>query len=97
MPVAHHATVVVRGAPDAATRLLRSAGADVEVLDDHTTRVNLRSDSLEWLLATVVMLAVVGDIEVRDPPEVVDRIRNLSVRLAGATSGPGISAPVPGT
>jgi predicted DNA-binding transcriptional regulator YafY len=89
MPMSHHATVVAHCTPEAAARALLWADADVEPIDDHTSRVSVRANSLEWLVSIVVMLAVVGDVEVHEPPEVVARVRNLSVRLTRATPGNG--------
>ncbi|MDQ3642049.1 MAG: YafY family transcriptional regulator [Actinomycetota bacterium] len=71
MPMRHHVTVVAHCTSEAAAEPLRWADADVEAIDDHTSRVSIRADSLEWLVATIVMLAAVADIEVHEPTEVV--------------------------
>ena len=89
MPMPHHATVVAHCPPQTAARLLRWADADVEPVDEHTSRVSVRAESLEWLVSAVAMLAVVADIEVDGPSELLAGVRTLSDRLDRAAAGAG--------
>ncbi len=86
MPMAHEATVTVHGGLDEVGAVLRWADAHVEAVDEHTCRVRIRAESLDWLVSTVAMLAVsFDDLEAHDPPELVGRIGELARRLGRAT------------
>lgn len=81
MPKAHEITLVAQGAYDEVSKTLRWVDADIEPVDESTCRVRVRADSIEWLVSIVAMIAVVFDIEIREPPEVIARIGELSHRL----------------
>lgn len=61
--------------------IVRWADAGVEALDEGRCRVRVRAESIEWLVSTVAMVAVVFDVEVDASPEVTARIRALRRRL----------------
>ncbi len=68
----------------AAERVPPAAGT-LEALDEHTCVLHTGSSSLDTLS---VYLALIGfDFEVREPPELVERIRWLAERFSRATSG----------
>jgi len=85
MPAAHNATVVARGPVDAVREVVGWSGSDMEVLDEQTCRVRLRADSPRWLDSVIVMIAVVAEVEVVDPPEVADRIAAMAGRLGAGS------------
>ena len=61
-------------------------GSTVEAIDDETCELRTSDDSLDWLAVRVAMVGV--DFEIHEPPELVDRVRELAARLqraAGAT------------
>jgi hypothetical protein len=85
MPMPYAATVVAYGPPDAVRDVVRWIDAEVEASDDERCEVRVRSESMEWLVSTMAMLAVMFDIEIAEPPEVVARIDLLTERLGRAT------------
>ncbi len=85
MPVAHEAMISVRGPHDEVRRLVHWSDAHVEAAGEHSCRVRLRGESIEWLVTVVAMVAVRFDVEVQAPAELADRVSELSARLAGAT------------
>jgi len=76
--------VVVR-APEAAVRNAFGREADVAVLDPETCRVVIRSDYLEWPIASLGWLG--AEFEVVGPPEFVDAVRRTGERYARALPG----------
>jgi predicted DNA-binding transcriptional regulator YafY len=86
MPLPYEATVVVHGPVDDVGRVVRWADADVESIDERTCRARIRAESLEWLVSTVAMIAVVFDIEMHEPPAAVARISELAQRLGRGTA-----------
>jgi predicted DNA-binding transcriptional regulator YafY len=96
MPMPHQAAVVARGPLDGVRAMVRWIDADVEPIDEDSCRVRLRAESLEWLASMVAMIAVVFDIEVDQPPELVARIGELTRRLErastrGTQAAPGVA------
>ena len=86
MPMPYHATVVAHGPPDHVRDVLRWTDAQVEPVDDHTCRVRLRAEAIDWLVSTVAMLGVVVDVAVEEPPDVVARVAALAERLGRAVA-----------
>jgi predicted DNA-binding transcriptional regulator YafY len=74
---------------------LRHIDGTVEPVDpaDTTCVMRVKSDSLDWLAASIAVVGV--DFEVHDPPELVDHVRSLASRLSAATPAP--AAPAPST
>jgi predicted DNA-binding transcriptional regulator YafY len=58
------------------------AGGTVEEIDEHTCELRTSDDSLDWLAVRVGMLGV--DFEVHEPPELVERVRELGARFERA-------------
>jgi predicted DNA-binding transcriptional regulator YafY len=78
------AQIVLHAPADLATERLPSWAGKVEEADERTCILHTGAQSLDSLL---VYLAVLGfDFEVREPPELVDRIRWLAERFTRATT-----------
>lgn len=73
-------------ADEVAARMRHVAEAALEPVDDRTCMLRTKSDSLEWLAASITLIGV--DFEVHEPPELIDHIRNLTARLSAATPPP---------
>jgi len=58
---------------------------DVQSLDAQRCEYRTADDSLDWLAIRIVMLGV--DLEVHEPPELVERFRELAGRFGRATPG----------
>ena len=58
-------------------------GSAVEAIDERTCELRTSDDSLDWLAVRVGMVGV--DFEVHEPPELVERIRELAARFERAT------------
>jgi predicted DNA-binding transcriptional regulator YafY len=69
-------------AADVAARVPAHWGA-IEPVDARTCEYRTGDDDLGWLALRITMLGV--DFEVHEPPELIDRLRALSERLARAT------------
>jgi predicted DNA-binding transcriptional regulator YafY len=79
-----HQAEIVLHAPieQAATRVPRAVGT-LEAIDEHTCLLRTGAD---WLGGLAVYVADIGfDFEVRDPPELAERVRELAERFARAT------------
>ena len=81
MPQPYEATVVTHGPADRVREVVRWADAEVEPIDERTSSVRIRAESLEWLVSTIAMIAVVFDIEMHEPPAAMARLRELARRL----------------
>jgi predicted DNA-binding transcriptional regulator YafY len=57
-------------------------GSSVTGIDEHTCELRTSDDSLDWLAVRVAMAGV--DFEVHEPPELVERIRELAARFERA-------------
>ena len=64
MPMPYRARVVTHGPVEQAHQAVRWLDADVGAVDEETSEVELRSESPEWLLAGIAILAVAFDIEI---------------------------------
>ncbi len=62
-------------------------GSTVEAIDERTCELRTSDDSLDWLAVRVGMVGV--DFEVHEPPELVERVRELAARFERATAAPG--------
>lgn len=85
IPKPHHVEVVVHGSGDAVRAALRWADAEVTERGDGTCGATVRSESLDWLVSTVAMLAATFDVEVEAGTEVAARLDVVAVRLARRT------------
>jgi len=77
--------ITVHGPPDEVAKLVHWSDTKLEPVGEHSCRVRLRAESMEWLATTVAMVAVRFDVEVENPSELSDRVGQLSARLARAT------------
>lgn len=59
---------------------------DLKVIDDRSCEYRTGDDSLDWLAVRIGMLGI--DFEVHEPPELVERFRELGGRFARAAGGP---------
>src|SRR5437868_13315263 len=69
-------------AEEIASRVPAYWGA-IEPIDAHTSEYRTGDDDLRWLAMRIAMLGV--DFEVREPPELVEHLRELASRLTRAT------------
>jgi predicted DNA-binding transcriptional regulator YafY len=69
-------------AEEIASRVPRHWGT-IEEIDAHTCAYKTGDDDLSWLALRIAMLGV--DFEVREPPELVEHLRELALRLRRAT------------
>ena len=76
------AVVTMHATPEQITDEHVMARYDLEPVDDATTRVRLRAETVEWL--AVVIASLPFDVEVQEPPELLEAVRVLSRRLAAA-------------
>jgi predicted DNA-binding transcriptional regulator YafY len=87
MPQPHEAVVVAHGPLDAVRDAVRWADADVEAIDERTSRVRVRAESVELLVSTIVMIAIAFDVEIHDAAEAAARTRDLARRLLHSRGG----------
>ena len=81
MPVPFEATVVAAGPVAAVRSLVRHARANVESIDDRNCRVVVRSDSRQWLVTVVALLATEFEVVVEAPADLVADVKRLGLRL----------------
>ncbi|MGH9279694.1 MAG: helix-turn-helix transcriptional regulator, partial [Acidimicrobiales bacterium] len=81
LPKPHEATFVVHGPAGEVRPVVRWADAEVEPLDDTRCSVRVRADSIDWLVSTVAVVAVLFDLDIDGPPEVLDGLRQVRDRL----------------
>lgn len=62
---------------------VRAQDADLEKVDDFSCRLTATGDSLEWMAAWIGWFGV--DFEIQEPPELVEYVRSLAVRLEQST------------
>lgn len=79
------ATVVVHDHEHDLGPALHWIDHDIDERPDHTRRVSLRTESVDWLLSTVAQLAAIAPITVEGPDELIERIALLGHRFADAT------------
>jgi predicted DNA-binding transcriptional regulator YafY len=83
VPHPHQAQIVLRASVEMAAERVPQGAGTLEAVDEHTCVLHTGSSSLDTLS---VYLALIGfDFEVREPPELVDRIRWLAERFSRAT------------
>jgi predicted DNA-binding transcriptional regulator YafY len=78
------AQIVLHAAVETAAERLPSWAGKVEAVDEHTCVLHTGAQSLDSLLVYLVLIGF--DFEVREPPELVDRIRWLAERFTRATT-----------
>jgi predicted DNA-binding transcriptional regulator YafY len=73
-------------ADEIAARLPYVAGA-LEPIDAHSCEYRTSDDDLEWLAIRIAMLG--AEIDVHEPPELIERLQVLALRLRRATGDRG--------
>jgi predicted DNA-binding transcriptional regulator YafY len=82
-PHPHQARIVLQASVEMAAERVPPAAGTLEAVDEHTCVLHTGATSLDTLS---VYLALIGfDFEVREPPELVERIRWLAERFTRAT------------
>jgi predicted DNA-binding transcriptional regulator YafY len=82
-PSRYHARVTLHAPVEQVAERSLFAGSTVEAIDDRTCELRTSDDSLDWLAVRVAILGV--DFEVHEPPELVERVRELAARFERAT------------
>jgi predicted DNA-binding transcriptional regulator YafY len=84
-PNRYEAVVVVHTPFEALARRIPPHWGTIEPIDERKCEYRTGDDDLRWLAVRVSSLGV--DFEVREPPELVEEIRELASRLTRATRG----------
>ena len=82
MPMAHHAVVHVQASQDEVADVARWLESEVEVQDDGSCRLELRSEALVWLLSMVTTLAVRFELRIDGNPALQELVGHTAGRLA---------------
>lgn len=82
-PSRYEARVVVHAPAATMRRRLPPYWGRFEPLDEGRCEYRTRDDDLAWIAARVAMLG--AEFEVREPPELIERLRELGARLARAS------------
>jgi predicted DNA-binding transcriptional regulator YafY len=81
-PSRYEAVVTLHAAAEQMARDVPAHWGTIEPLDAHTCEYRVGDDDLRWLALRVAMLGV--DFEVREPPELLEHLRTLALRLRRA-------------
>jgi predicted DNA-binding transcriptional regulator YafY len=81
-PNRFEAVVTLRAAAEEITRRVPAHWGAIEPVDAETCVFRTGDDDLRWLALRIAMLGV--DFEVHEPPELVDQLRVLALRLGRA-------------
>ena len=81
-PSRYQARVTLFAPADELAERALFAGSTVEAIDERTCELRTSDDSLDWLAVRVGILGV--DFEVHEPPELVERVRELAARFGRA-------------
>jgi predicted DNA-binding transcriptional regulator YafY len=85
VPYPHRARITLHVSIETAAERVPPAAGTLQAIDEHTCELQTGASSLDTLS---VYLALIGfDFEVREPPELVERIRWLAERFTRAASG----------
>jgi len=82
-PTRYDARVTVHAPADAVRARVPSGWGTIEPIDDRRCEYRTGDDDLDWLALRVAMLD--AELEVHEPPELVERLRALGRRLGRAT------------
>ncbi len=85
-PSRYEARVTVHAPAAEIAKRLRWTAGSLEPLDARRCEYRTSDDDLEWLAIRIVMLGV--DVEVHEPPELIDQLDVLARRLGRAAAGP---------
>src|SRR3954451_7929367 len=83
-PSRYEARVTVQ-APAAELRSRRWLGGTIEEIDADRSLLRTGDDNLDWLAMRIAMLGC--EYEVHEPPELVEKLREVSERIVRATGG----------
>jgi predicted DNA-binding transcriptional regulator YafY len=81
-PNRYEARVTLRAAAEEMTSRVPAHWGAIEPIDAHSCAYKTGDDDLRWLSLRIAMLGV--DFEVHEPPELVEHLRELGVRLSRA-------------
>jgi predicted DNA-binding transcriptional regulator YafY len=81
-PSRYEAVVTLHAPAEQMARDVPAHWGTIEPLDAHTCEYRVGDDDLRWLALRVAMLGV--DFEVREPPELLEHLRALALRLRRA-------------
>jgi predicted DNA-binding transcriptional regulator YafY len=81
-PYPHRAEVTLRASLKIALERVPASAGTLEAIDEETCLLKLGGASLDTLSFYLIMIGL--DFEIRDPPELVDRIRELGDRFTRA-------------
>jgi predicted DNA-binding transcriptional regulator YafY len=84
-PYPHRAEIVLHASVAAAAQRVPTATGTLEAVDEHTCVLRTGASSLDMLAMYLAMFGF--EFEVREPPELVERIRSLAERFTRASSG----------
>jgi predicted DNA-binding transcriptional regulator YafY len=82
VPNRFEARVTLHAAAEQITSRVPAHWGAIEPIDAHTCEYRTGDDDLSWLALRIAMLGV--DFEVHDPPELVEHLRALAIRLSRA-------------
>ncbi len=80
----HRARITLHVPLETAAERIPSAAGTLQAIDDHTCELRLSANSLDHLSVYLVLIGF--EFEVREPPELVDRVRSLAERFTRATA-----------
>jgi predicted DNA-binding transcriptional regulator YafY len=83
--------VVTVHAPAAQVEGVVRSWGTVEPIDTGSCRLTMNVDSLDW--PTMVLSAVGAELEIAEPPELVEHVRTLGARFARAAARSGDQQP----
>jgi len=81
-PSRYEAVVTLHAPAEQMTRDVPAHWGTIEPIDAHTCEYRTGDDDLRWLALRVAMLGV--DFELREPPELLEHVRALALRLGRA-------------
>jgi predicted DNA-binding transcriptional regulator YafY len=85
-PNRFEALVTLHVAAEEITSRVPAHWGAIKPIDAHTCEYRTGDDDLRWLALRIAMLGV--DFEVHEPPELVEHLRALALRLGRASNGP---------
>ncbi|MFI0907119.1 helix-turn-helix transcriptional regulator [Streptomyces sioyaensis] len=91
---AQQATVLVHASREQAAERIGPAAGTLEAVDAGHCLLHTGAHSLDVMVVHLVMTGF--DFEVREPPELLDRVREIRDRLSRALAAPPAAAPPPG-
>lgn len=84
MPSRHQASVVLAVGAARAETLIGASWGEIEPIDENSCRFRTGDDEIAWLAVRLLTLDV--EFEVEGPPELTERLKLLSGRIAAAVS-----------